>query len=272
MRKCLSLLALALLVPLPFVRAQLAAPNDAGVTMGQVQLVVQDVEATKQFWATLGGVPGKLANSTFEYSEFPGVLIFWRKGEPSGGSVGSVVDHLGFYVANLEASLAKWKGAGLKTELGQRAGQAYVTTPDGLVRIEILENASLKVPIAFDHIHFYVAEAGAGGASSESDMQAWYAKVFGAKPAKRGQFEADGLPGVTLLFAKSDTPTVPTKGRALDRIGFEIKDLEAFCKKAEANGVKFNTPYRKSPTGLGVAALTDPWGTSIELNEGLSSL
>jgi hypothetical protein len=96
--------------------------------------------------------------------------------------------------------------------------------------------------------------------------------VFGAKPAKRGQFEADGLPGVTLLFAKSDAATAPTRGRALDRIGFEIKDLEGFCKRATDSGVKLEGTCRKSPTGIWVGALTDPGGTRIELNEGLSGL
>ncbi|MGH9680123.1 MAG: VOC family protein, partial [Candidatus Acidiferrales bacterium] len=68
----------------------------------------------------------------------------------------------------------------------------------------------------------------------------------------------------------SDTPTVGTQGRMLDHIGFEIVNLEEFCKKAEANGVKFDTPFTKRPDlGISLAFLTDPWGTRIELNEGL---
>jgi hypothetical protein len=59
-----------------------------------------------------------------------------------------------------------------------------------------------------------------------------------------------------------------TKGRALDHIGFEVKDLEDFTKTLEANGVKLDTPYRKVPQmGFAVAFLTDPWGTRIELTE-----
>jgi len=134
-----------------------------------------------------------------------------------------------------------------------------VTTPDDLVRIEILENTSLTVPISFDHIHFWVTEP------SIVEMQSWYAKMFGATPTKRGQFAAANIPGVALLIAKSDTATVPTKGRGLDHIGFEIKDLEAFCKKAEANGVKFDMPFTKRPElGISLAFMTDPWGTYIE--------
>jgi len=49
-----------------------------------------------------------------------------------------------------------------------------------------------------------------------------------------------------------------------------VRDLEAFCKKLEASGVKFETPYRKLPQlGLAVAFFTDPWGTRVELTEGL---
>jgi catechol 2,3-dioxygenase-like lactoylglutathione lyase family enzyme len=62
----------------------------------------------------------------------------------------------------------------------------------------------------------------------------------------------------------------PIKGRAMDHIGFEVKNLEAFCKKLEAQGIKFDSPYRKIPErGIAVAFLTDPDGAYIELTEGL---
>jgi hypothetical protein len=52
-----------------------------------------------------------------------------------------------------------------------------------------------------------------------------------------------------------------------------VKNLEAFCRKLEASGVKFDRPYTKVPQlGLSVAFLTDPWGTYIELTEGLDRL
>ncbi len=78
---------------------------------------------------------------------------------------------------------------------------------------------------------------------------------------------------MNLTFSQATGPVAPTKGRALDHIGFEVKDLEAFCKKLEAAGVKFDMPYRKIPAlGLSIAFLTDPWGTYIELTEGLNRL
>jgi len=267
--------ALALLAMLPTTTAwaQLADPGNVGVAMGHVHLAVQDIEATKKFWIAVGGTPASKLGAN-EVVKFPGVLILIRKAmDPPAGTVGSVVNHIGFLVPNVAATRAKWQAAGLMMEPPNPANakQIYVHTPDDLVRIEILEDAMQTVPIKFHHVHFFVADA--GGTNSVLAMQAWYAKTFGAKPGKRGQFEAADLPGVNLTFAKSDTPTVGTKGRALDHIGFEIKDLKAFCKKAEAAGIKLDMPYTPRPDlGIALAFITDPWGTYIELNEGLNKL
>jgi len=269
MKKLILILGLAMLIPARASWAQVAAPNDTGVSMGHVHLIVQDVDAAKKFWTAMGGVPGKLGMN--DVYKFPGVLILVRKGDATAPSVGSVVGHIGFHVPNTPDALARWKAAGLKTEVGQNPGQGFVWTPDDLTRVEILEDKTQTVPIAFHHVHFYVADS--AGSSNVLEMQSWYVKMFGAKAGKRGQFDAADLPGVNLTFTKSDTPTVPTKGRMLDHIGFEIVGLEAFCKKAEANGLKFDMPYTKRPDlGISLAFITDPWGTYIELNEGLNKM
>jgi len=275
MRKIMWIGALGLLAILPTTTAwaQLADPGSVGVAMGHVHLAVQDIEATKKFWIAVGGTPASKLGAN-EVVKFPGVLILIRKAmDPPAGTVGSVVNHIGFLVPNVAATRAKWQAAGLMMEPPNPANakQIYVHTPDDLVRIEILEDAMQTEPIKFHHVHFFVADS--GGTNSVLAMQAWYAKTFGAKPGKRGQFEAADLPGVNLTFAKSDTPTVGTKGRALDHIGFEIKDLKAFCKKAEAAGIKLDMPYTPRPDlGIALAFITDPWGTYIELNEGLNKL
>jgi catechol 2,3-dioxygenase-like lactoylglutathione lyase family enzyme len=269
MKKLILILGFAMLIPARASWAQVAKGNDAGVSMGHVHFLVPDVEAAKTFWTAMGGVPGKLGpNDVFK---FPGVLILVRKGDGTAPTVGSVVGHIGFHVPDTTAVLARWKAAGLKTEVGQNPGQGFVWTPDNLLRVEILEDKTQTVPIAFHHVHFYIAET--AGSSNVLEMQSWYAKMFGAKPGKRGQFDAADIPGANLTFTKSDTPTVPTKGRMLDHIGFEIVGLEAFCKKAEANGLKFDMPYTKRPDlGIALAFITDPWGTYIELNEGLDKM
>jgi catechol 2,3-dioxygenase-like lactoylglutathione lyase family enzyme len=245
--------------------AQAFPPNDMGVTMGHWHLNSRDVEANKKIFVALGGTPIKAGN--FEVVKFPGVLVYLHQAPgtppPVGGTVGTVVNHVGFIVPNVQESVAKWKAAGVAVEPGNngRKDQAFVTTPDQL-RIEILEDKNQKLPIQHHHIHFFVAE------SAIPEIQAWYAKYFGAKPGVRGQFQAADLPGANLSFAKTDTPTVSTKGHVLDHIGFDVKNLEAFCKKLEAAGIKLDRPYTKNAqTGGALAFIYDPWGTYIELNE-----
>ena len=83
--------------------------------------------------------------------------------------------------------------------------------------------------------------------------------------------EEGRLPRTSLSFSKGAPTLVGTKGRALDHIGFEVKNLEAFIKTLEAKGVKMDSQVQKvQGTDLKIAFLTDPWGTYIELTEGLA--
>src|SRR6202049_1663132 len=236
-----------------------------GVTMGHWHMNSRDIEANKKIFVAMGGTAVK--NGNFDIVKFPGVVVFLNQGPGAapavGGSVGTVVNHVGFLVPNVQASPAKWKAAGVPIEPGGngRLDQAFVTTPDGL-RIEILEDKNQTMPIRHHHIHFYVPEA------QIPAIQAWYAKYFGAKPGMRGQNVAADIPGSNLSFHKTDTPTVSTKGHVLDHIGFDVKNLEAFCKNLQANGVQVDRPYTKNEqSGTGICFITDPWGTYIELNE-----
>jgi catechol 2,3-dioxygenase-like lactoylglutathione lyase family enzyme len=249
-------LSFAVLLPPATSWAITPLPNAAGVSNGHLHLNVRDVDANTKFFVAMGGAATKEAGVV----EFPEVVVRLRKQDPTGESVGSVVNHVGFLVPNVAEYMARMKAANLKTEAGNRPEQGFVYTPDGL-KIEILEDKAQTVPTRNHHIHFYVSEA------AITDMQAWYVKTFGAKAGMRGQFKEADIPGVNLSFAKSDTATVPTKDRVLDHIGFEVKHLEAFCKNLEASGIKLDRPYGKTATGVGIAFITDPWGTQIELNE-----
>ena len=74
------------------------------------------------------------------------------------------------------------------------------------------------------------------------------------------------IPGAQLRFAKAEAAQAPTKGRVLDHIGFDVKDLQSFVKKIEGEGIKLDEPVRKNEaTGVALTYITDPWGTRIEL-------
>ena len=260
-------------------RAQQAAANGAVVSMGHIHLTVKDVEAGKKFYVDLGGTPIKIGMN--EGVKFPGVLILLRKGDPTGGTEGSSVNHIGFAIKDGVALMAKMKAQGVKiTSNGSDGHGGYLFSPEG-VKIEIAERPALPVPIQFDHVHFYVADPAADGGNAWAEMQAWYRKTFGAHadtttlvPTKTGlpAYSQSSIAGANLRFSKPEAASAPTKGRALDHIGFEVPNLEAFCKKLEANGTKLDMPYRVTETGVALAFITDPWGTYIELNEGLNKL
>jgi len=240
--------------------AQTFPPNEAGVSTGHFHLVVRDVEAQNRFWLAIGGVP--VDNGALKMIQFPGVYILMRKGEPTGGTVGSSVNHIGFFVKSMPDSIAKWEAAGLKIEKTNNPKQAYLVAPED-IRLEMIEDSSIPTPIASRHIHFHSASA--------TELQTWYVKMLGAKPVEaRGNNTAAEIPGVNLTFSKDEMAVAGTKGRSLDHIGFEVKNLEVFCKKLEAAGVKLDQPYHKAPNAnLSLAFITDPAGTSIELTEGL---
>jgi catechol 2,3-dioxygenase-like lactoylglutathione lyase family enzyme len=266
--------------------AQVSAPNAAGVSVGHFHYHVHDLDATKRFWVALGGVPARKIGTT-DVIKFPGVLILLEEDEFLGGAEGSVIRHIGFRVPNLVHTLQTVEAAGYKVQVNPSATPprtGYAFTPDG-EEIEFFQdgrenvtfvldggkrdpiaerhNQTLTVPIMSHHIHFLVPEG------KVAEAKTWYVKMFGAVPGKRWNYEAADLPGMNLNFSEAPGAGAPTKGRALDHIGLEVRNLEAFCKTLEARGVTLDQAYAKGEGGLGQAFLTDPWGTSIELTEGL---
>ena len=240
--------------------AQPAPFNELGLTMGHWHIVSKDVEANKKLFLAMGGklyMPG--GNPLIM---FPGLYINLVLGteKADGGSVGSVVNHVGFIVDNVQKRVAEWKAAGVDVLPGgnNRLDQAFVVTPDG-VRMEILEDKTQPMPIRNEHIHLSLTDADIPKA------QAWYAQTFGGKPGTRNNAPIVDLPGVQIRFARADTKQAPTRGRVLDHIGFDVKDHAAFVKKLVADGVKLDEPVRKGSTGNTITYITDPWGTRIEI-------
>ncbi len=242
--------------------AQLAPPGQAGVSMGHLHIYTNDPDAQKTFWVDVLGAQ-ETTLGTIKVFKLPGVLVMVQKRDAAGGTDGSVVNHVAVKVRDLSAALAKLEAAHIPI-VSRTPPQAMILAPDD-IRVELTEDPSLSQPAVNHHVHFYTPNV--------DEMKKWYVATFGAIPGKRGRFEAVDLPGVNLSFTPAATAMAGTKGRALDHIGFEVRDLEAFTKKLEAAGIKFAIPYRKLPAlGIAIAFLTDPWGTYIELTEGLDKL
>jgi catechol 2,3-dioxygenase-like lactoylglutathione lyase family enzyme len=247
--------------------AQTAAPNDTGVSIGHMHLILGDPDAHKKLWVGVLGAEVTNAGS-LEMLKLPGVFIVLGKARtaPGEGSDGSTVNHFGFLVKSYADTKAKLTAAGVTAFPTDRPEQKqFIAEFPEKVRVEFTEDASLKVPVAFHHIHIATTDV--------DSLRAWSVKTFGATAGKRGDFLAAKLPGGEVDFRKADTAPAATKGRSLDHIGFEIKGLEAFCKKLQADGLTFDMAYREMPQlgGLKIAFIIDPVGTRIELTEGLNT-
>jgi len=263
MRSALKTTAFAALLLAPLAAgpaaAQPAAFNEVGVTMGHWHIISKDVEANKKIFLGMGG---KLLSGAAPVMMFPHVYINLTLGDEKadGGSQGSVVNHVGFIVDNVQQRVAQWKAAGVTVLPGGngRLDQAYVETPDG-VRMEILEDKTQSMPIRHEHVHLFLPEA------EIAKAQAWYAKTWGGKAGTRNNAPVVDVPGAQIRFAKADKAQTATRHRVLDHIGFDVQDHAAFVKKIESEGIKLDEPVRKSPTGSTITYITDPWGTRIEI-------
>ena len=281
-RASIVLVVLLVATALPSTSAQLLN-REAPVIVGHYHLNVTSVAEHKKFWVdTLGGKATTFGSPAADVIQFPGILLFLRVQPPTGPTRGTAFDHIGFAVPDVPAVSARAVANGYQLTVGREPGPgqtvapstaasriAYLLGPDG-VKIELVTSTETNAPpIAHHHVHFtnkqYV------------EMQQWYMKAFNAtlRPGQTDFFIGADLPGVGYMlnffrWEPSENQT-GTAGRAVDHIGFEVKDLQAFCNQLEAKGIKLTTPYRKVPemNNIGMATLVDPWGTVLELTEGL---
>jgi catechol 2,3-dioxygenase-like lactoylglutathione lyase family enzyme len=246
--------------------AQVAAPNASGVSIGHIHLVVADPDAQKKLWIGLLGAEVTSAGA-LEMLKFPGVFIVVQKARtaPTEGTDGSTVNHFGFLVKSYADIKTKLTAAGLTFSMDRPQDKKLIAVFPEKVRVEFIEDANLTTPIAFHHIHMATTDP--------ETLRQWYVKTFGATAGKREPFLAAMLPGGEVDFIKAEAAPSPTKGRSLDHIGFEVKGLEDFCKKLQADGVPFDMAYREMPQlgGMRIAFILDPVGTRIELTEGLAA-
>ena len=267
--------------------AQTAPPNATGISVGHIHLVVQDPAAMQKVWVdVMGGKPDTAGPLTLV--KLPNVFIIITGGANAAGRTGtdgSVVNHVGFSVKSYAATKAKAEAAGLAVRELTPGQQAFVTFP-GNVTVEIQEDPALATETEFSHFHLSVPDQNAA--------REWYIKTFGGEEGQRrkglkgakipggfvdflglggvgGRGKGKGGDGAPAAPATPPPALAGSKGRVLDHIGFEVKDLKAFTDRLQADGQKLDVALTDvtSKMGLKIAFLTDPNGTYIELTEGL---
>ena len=263
----------------PVVRPATAANP---VVFAHVHLTVKDIAATKTLW--VGGLNGTAVTvGTTEAVTFPGLLVLLHKGAPKGGTTGSTVSIIALEVKDLGATVKALKVAKVKMVTREETNNIYTVaddiatipdqhtvsavaqTPDE-VSVRLIENKQATAPIAFRHIHF--------APPTVNDAIDWYAWAFSAKVGNRGfGFESLdlGKRASALMFTMAPGKVVGTDGRSLSRIGFEVRGAALLAKKLQGMGGTIVKPFGKSADiGAASVVVSDPWGTLIELTEGLT--
>jgi hypothetical protein len=91
--------------------------------------------------------------------------------------------------------------------------------------------------------------------------------MFGAQPVK-GEPNTLNMPGAKLVFTGTAVAPVPTMGRSLDHIGFNMLNADAlrsFAKVLDDKGAKYNRPYESS--SMGMIRVLDGFGTIVEITK-----
>ncbi len=239
-------------------RVQAETASGSRVSMGHVHLNVLDAGRARHFWVgLLGGAPVKIGPG--EAIRFPGVLVMLRERERVENSGESAVEYLGFRARDLARLAARLEEGGVRLT---RLGPAWlsVRTAEAL-RVDLFGFPSQPETIRFHRVHFRIPDPDA--------LRSWYRQTFGLRMTER---LALALPGAELTFAPAPHPPAPSKGRALDHISFEVRNLEEFCRELEQQGIRFERPFRRFERVKAAAAvLADPSGMTVSLTEGLDA-
>jgi catechol 2,3-dioxygenase-like lactoylglutathione lyase family enzyme len=245
--------------------ATLAQPAAAQTTLpyDHVHLNVPDPAAAAKWYEQHFGAkrldegPDRL---TFGNTRF----LFARRAD-AGPSAGSSIDHVGFSVADLDAKLKELETAGAKITTPARdvAGLfklAFVDDPWG-TRLEVVQDTEL---LGLHHIHLRAPDPDA--------VTNWLASKFGGERGKlKGRIDAlkymSGSNPVWVLVQKGDA--VPSDGRAVDHIGWQMPNLAARIAELKASGVTVTVEPRPvtlaNKSTITIAFVEAPPGIKIEL-------
>jgi catechol 2,3-dioxygenase-like lactoylglutathione lyase family enzyme len=284
-----------LLVPFLLAVAAISRPSaqmlnkDAPVRVGHYHLNVTSVADHKKFWVdTLGGTAGRFGKE--EIVKFGDVVLILHQQKPTGGSRGTTIDHIGMASPDVPALAGKVVAAGYKRTVGRETAAAaaqpnggvsavygrfeYLLGPDD-VKVELVTAMDPKAPpIAHHHVHFINPQY--------VEMRDWYVKALDATPRTgpntfTDYFAGADLPGIGYMLnffrLEREGTLSGSAGRVIDHVGFEVRNLEDFCRKLDAKGIKLSKPlHREKALGnIASATLVDPWGTVIELTEGMDA-
>jgi catechol 2,3-dioxygenase-like lactoylglutathione lyase family enzyme len=198
------------------------------------------------------------------------VRLMFLGARSSGGSVGSVIEHLGFSVPDLDATMRAL--AKIDTKVVEPVKDtpglyktALIESPWG-TRIQLVQDREL---LGLHHIQLRSPDT--------EGMYAWLLDKFGGERTRiKGQVDSvkySGIPGFTTVYILAAAgPSVASQGRAIDHIGWRsigtINDTKAMLEgksvRLTTQPVPLNLPNGPSINYFYVAG---PDGARIEIVE-----
>ena len=259
-------LVAGLILGLAFGAVQPVASED----FDHVHLTAPDTMAAAKWYNDLFG--GKLGKSgPFDAVFYGNDILKVREGAPTSGSGGTSVDHLGFSVDDVEATLEQCEAAGGKVVGAARHVEAagftfgFCEDPWG-TRIEVIDDLDHGGAPGLHHIHVFSGDAVA--------TAAWYATQFGGEvvPFKglaplHSILYDNGGDETWLIVNQAPGERTGTDGTVVDHIGWHTTDYDPWLERLRAGGVKFVVEPRELEDGHRIAFIEGPDGTKIEVVE-----
>ena len=258
MRRSWQFLGLAALVLPAIAMAQLPPGNALGVSTGHIHLGVQSADAGRALWRDLGAA--ELVEGRLVFLKLPGMFLMQNERDPGAPSSQSTVDRITFAVRDLDAYRAKLAALGATTVSSDR--RHVIADLPGGVRLEFVREPRLKPAIEYRRAVLATPDP--------HKLRAWYVDLFGARPARHEGMPSAEVPGGRVDFMQVEVARQGSRNRAIDHIGFEVDDVEAFAAKLRARGIKLDLePTLVASIDTKILFFTDPEGTYIELTQGL---
>jgi lactoylglutathione lyase len=203
------------------------------------------IKAVEWYRKNLGGQPTTEGTDRLMFGE---TRVIFQKNDKPTPSAGSVLDHIGFSVKDVDAAMKAMEADGAKIEGPARevAGLfklGFVVDPFG-TRLEIVQDPA---KLGLHHVHLRGPDPNAS--------LAWYADKFGGTIGKlKDRIDGINYGGIWLLAAKGEA--TPSAGHAIDHIGFRPLNVDGAVSRLKTKNVKVTTEPRP---------LTLPSGVSMRL-------
>ena len=201
--------------------------------------------------------------ATTQLATWPDHFLIWydRENEPSHGTT---VDHFGWSVPDVDATLARCIDAGAtlvsdtrlvgpSEDESLRFPIAFFDDPWG-TRVELLDDGELR---GFHHLHFLVEDVEAIAPGSTTSWAASRASFKKLLPALRWD-------RLWLLWRPSDTVLARTHDRSIDHFAWRVSNLDEALRALAAKGLEPEEPPRQVGA-LRVAFVEAPGGIRLEL-------